>query len=175
MTEHPDIRASTPGDIASIEALYPRAFPEEDLVPLVRNLLGEGDNVLSLVAILQGDLAGHILFTTCSLEGRADRVSLLAPLAVAPASQGKGLGSTLVREGLRLLENGGVIQVYVLGDPAYYGRFGFKPEARVEPPYPLPEEWREAWQSVRLHTDAASLQGKLSVPPPWRQPALWSP
>jgi len=174
MIKNLDIRASDPGDVATIETLYPQAFPDEDLVPLVRELLGEGDTVLSLVAVLQGDLAGHVLFTACSLEGGADRVSLLAPLAVAPASQGKGLGSTLVREGLRLLQMDGVVQVYVLGDPAYYARFGFKTEARVEPPYPLPEEWRPAWQSVGLHGAAESLRGKLSVPPPWRQPALWS-
>jgi putative acetyltransferase len=175
MIEEIEIRESLPGDVASIEQIYPDAFPDEDLQPLVRELLREESIVLSLVGIVDRALVGHVIFTTCSIAGKTDQVSLLGPLAVAPAWQRRGIGRALVREGLQRLENAGVIQVYVLGDPAYYGRVGFEPEAGVAPPYPLPKEWRGAWQSVRLQNAERPLYGKLSVPSPWLQPALWAP
>lgn len=173
--ERIEIRESLPSDIASIEKLYPDAFPDEDLLPLVRELLREEPIVLSLVGIADLALVGHVIFTICSIAGRTDKVSLLGPLAVAPAWQRRGIGSALVREGLRRLENTGAIQVYVLGDPAYYERIGFEPEVGVTPPYPLPKEWRGAWQSVSLHNAEQPPHGKLSVPQLWLQPAIWAP
>ena len=175
MTEEIEIRECLPSDIASIEKLYPDAFPDEDLLPLVRELLGEEPIVLSLVGIVDRALVGHVIFTTCSIVGRTDNVALLGPLAIAPAWQRQGIGSAIVRAGLRLLENAGTNQVYVLGDPAYYRRFGFEPDDRVTPPYHLPEEWRGAWQSLNLCSDKPPLYGKLSVPHPWRKQALWAP
>ncbi len=175
MIEEIEIRESLASDTVLIEKLYPDAFPDEDLVPLVRELLRVEPTVLSLVGIVGPALVGHVIFTTCSIAGRTDKVSLLGPLAVAPAWQRQGIGSSLVREGLQRLENAGVIQVYVLGDPAYYERICFESEAGVMPPYPLPEEWRGAWQSVNLHNAEQPLHGKLSVPQPWLQPALWAP
>ncbi len=175
MTEEIEIRESLPSDVASIEKLYPDAFPDEDLLPLVRELLREELIVLSLVGIVDRALVGHVIFTTCSIAGRTDKVSLLGPLAVAPAWQRQGIGSALVREGLQRLEYAGAIQVYVLGDPAYYERVGFEAEAGVTPPYPLPEEWRGAWQSLSLRGNKPPLHGKLSVPQPWRKHALWAP
>ncbi len=175
MIEEIEIRESLPSDIASIEKLYPDAFPDEDLLPLVRELLREEPIVLSLVGIVARALVGHVIFTTCSIAGRTDNVALLGPLAVALAYQRQGIGNSLVREGLQRLENAGMTQVYVLGDPAYYERVGFEPEAGVTPPYPLPEEWRSAWQSVSLQNAEQPPHGKLYVPQPWLQPALWSP
>ncbi|WP_041375702.1 GNAT family N-acetyltransferase [Polymorphum gilvum] len=178
-----DIRPSRPADRAAIETLYPQAFPDEDLLPVVRDLLDHGEGVLSLVAAAASaepapDLVGHVAFTPCSLAGTAERLSMLAPLAVAPAWQRQGLGRALVREGVRRLAEAGVTRVFVLGDPAYYGRFGFEPERGVQPPYPLPEEWHDAWQSLGLGDTGrpgSPLRGTLAVPEPWRQPALWAP
>lgn len=175
MVEEIEIRESLPRDGTSIEMLYPDAFPDEDLLPLVRQLLREKPIVLSLVGIVNRALVGHVMFSTCSITGRPDKVSLLGPLAVAPAWQRRGIGSALVREGLQRLENAGVNHVYVLGDPGYYERAGFAPEAGVTPPYPLPAEWRGAWQSVSLNNAAQPPHGKLSVPQPWSQQALWAP
>lgn len=175
MTDKLEIRESGPSDVAPIEKLYPAAFPDEDLLPVVRALLKEAPAVLSLVAIADNMLAGHVIFTPCAIGGRDDKVALLAPLAVAPARQRQGVGSAIVNAGLQRLENAGVAHVFVLGDPAYYGRFGFAPDDSVAPPYPLPEEWRSAWQSLSLRSDAPPLSGKLFVPQPWRQQALWGP
>ena len=175
MIDSIDIRESLPADRASIEALYPDAFPDEDLLPLIRELLREEALVLSLVGTIGGSLAGHGIFTTCSVSGRPDKVALLGPLAVAPVRQRQGVGSAIVRAGLQRLGKAGVTRVYVLGDPAYYGRFGFAPDVDVSPPYPLPDEWREAWQSLRLGDAVSPGQGQLSVPQPWRQAALWGP
>ena len=167
-----EIRAK---DIASVETLYRDAFPVEDLLPLVRELLSEPAMALSLVGLADRALAGHVIFTACGIAGRSAEVALLGPLAVAPGRQRQGIGAALVREGLRRLKNDGVSQVYVLGDPEYYRRFGFQPEGRVTPPYPLPEEWNGAWQSVCLHGIAPPLPSVLSLPPPWMRPALWAP
>lgn len=65
--------------------------------------------------------------------------------------------------------------VFVLGDPAYYGRFGFAPERGVAPPYPMPEEWADAWQSVGLDGTDSPRRGTLNVPSVWRRESLWGP
>jgi len=136
----------------------------------VRALLDLGRGVLSRVAERAGEVVGHVLFTECTLEGRAERVDLLAPLAVAPRVQRVGIGGALVRAGLARVAAAGSTQVLVLGDPAYYGRFGFGRDDLVVPPYALPEAWRGAWQSVRL-----APAGRLVVPGPWMRAALWGP
>ena len=175
MTIEVDIRTSLPTDQAALETLYPAAFPDEDLLPLLRELLSEEDNVLSLVAVSDGTLVGHIAFTMCGIAGHSDKVGLLGPLAVGPRYQRQGIGGTLIRHGLNRLKNEGAIQVNVLGDPAYYGRFGFVPDNNVLPPYDMPKEWQTAWQSISLNGTTPELGGRLSVPKPWRQAALWAP
>ncbi len=168
------VRASAQADHASIEALYPRSFPDEDLLPLVRDLLQGRDRVTSLVAVSDGDVIGHILFTHCATHDSDAPGALLAPLAVAPDRQRQGVGSALVREGLRQLRCEGVTVVYVLGDPAYYGRLGFAPERSVTPPYPLPDEWTDAWQSLQLGSTMTAPSGRLRLPERWLDPALWT-
>lgn len=170
-----DIRESGPEDEASIMALYPRAFPNEELRPVVRALLEDGAATISLVAVAADALAGHVIFTSCSIDDGECNAALLAPLAVDPSVQRQGVGGALVRHGLKMLEERSVADVFVLGDPAYYGRFGFAPETAVAPPYPMPAEWLDAWQSIRPDNASATQRGKLAVPPPWRDPALWGP
>ena len=174
MTETIEIRESMRGDVAALEALYPAAFPDEDLLPLVKDLLEE-PGVLSLVGIVEEAPAGHVIFTTCGIAGWTGTVALLGPLAVDPTRQRQGVGSAIVRAGVQAMEKAGASRTYVLGDPAYYGRFGFKPDDAVAPPYPLPEAWRSAWQSLGLGGDTPPPRGTLTVPQPWRRPALWAP
>lgn len=170
-----DIRESQPYDIAAIEGLYPDAFPDEDLLPLVTHLLGEPTGVLSLVATDGKSVVGHVAFTTCSIADVPAKVALLGPLAVATARQKQGIGTALVREGIKRMAAADASHIYVLGDPAYYARFGFTAETGVAPPYPLPEEWRGAWQSLSLGDSGKSGKGTLSVPKPWRDATLWGP
>ena len=169
-----EIRESVQDDFPAIEQLYPEAFPDEDLLPVVRALLKEPAGVLSLVTIVESSLAAHVMFTSCGVTGGSENVALLAPLAVAPARQGQGLGRAIVEAGVQRLAKAGVTQVFVLGDPSYYGRLGFGPDADVAPPYALPPEWSEAWQSMSLNGSSPRPHGTLTVPTPWRDPALWA-
>ncbi len=175
MSVKPVIRMSESADYHSIESLYPSAFPDEDLLPLVRDLLHEAGTVISLIAMIDSRLAGHVIFSRCGVTGSRVKAALLAPLAVAPASQQRGIGSALIREGVDRLKKQGTDIICVLGDPAFYERFGFVPERFIKPPYRLPAEWLGAWQSLRLSETATGRAGMLSVPAPWRKPALWAP
>jgi putative acetyltransferase len=170
----PEIRRSVPSDRLAIEALYPRAFPDEDLVPLVQDLLEKRNDTVSLVAVIDSNLVGNIIFTIIGVDAGHQKAALLAPLAVSPKWQRQGIGSALVRTGLHQLLGEGISAVYVLGDPAYYGRLGFSPERSVRTPYPLPSEWADAWQSQTLGDAVGPAGGKLSLPEVWLDPALWS-
>lgn len=174
MTSDIHIRESLPTDREALEELYPAAFPDEDLLPLIRELLDEKENVFSLVAVRDEAIIGNIVFTICGVTGRSEKVSLLAPLAVRPDSQKQGVGRALIQEGLNQQKNEGATEVFVLGDPAYYGRFGFAQEDNVKPPYDLPQEWRSAWQSISLGNAGPDFDGVLTVPKPWRHPNLWA-
>ncbi len=168
------IRETKSADTAKILALYPVAFPDEELGPLVLALLEEGPEVLSLAAFEGDALVGHVLFTICGTDERDRTGALLGPLGVMPSVQRQGLGYSLTRTGLDLLEKMGIRQVFVLGDPAYYRRFGFLPERQVLTPYPLPEEYgADAWQSMPLDASSPLTAGQLSLPEPWMEPALW--
>lgn len=170
-----EIREIVEQDRGETESLYSRAFPDEDLLPIVRDLLRDPASTLSLVAVVGSTVVGNVIFTKCSVENYALMSALLAPLAVEPEMQKRGLGSALVRAGLRQLEKQGTGKVFVLGDPGYYARFGFEHERSVEAPYPLPLEWADAWQSLCLGEEtAATVAGKLALPDYWLDPALWS-
>jgi putative acetyltransferase len=175
MSDKLEIRESVKADAAAIEALYPEAFPDEDLLPLVRDLLQDARIAVSLVGAIDLLIAGHVIFTKCGVVGNNIKAALLGPLAVAPAWQRQGIGSAIVCAGLQRLKDADVPLVCVLGDPAYYGRLGFVPETLVEPPFPLPTEWSGAWQSQNLDDTRVLRAGKLTVPPQWLQPALWAP
>lgn len=166
-----DIRDSTAAEHDQILALYPKAFPEEDLTDLVRALL-DHPNVVSLTASSEGVLSGHALFTTCTVTGTEQSAALLGPLCVAPSAQRQGMGRALIEEGAHRLTDLGVSTLLVLGDPAYYSRCGFDARSVIEAPYTLPEQWRDAWR-MRALGDQAPRAGVLQVPAPWRQAHLW--
>jgi len=167
------IRPARPEDLAPVTAFYPLAFPEEDLIPLVRALWNDPPEAIHLVAEGEDGPTGHIAFTICGIDGQTQRVALLGPLAVHPSFQKQGVGTSLIDEGINRLIDAKVSAVYVLGDPAYYGRQSFAPETNIKPPYPLPDEWLPAWQGRVLAT-VDPIPGRLAVPPAWQNPALWS-
>ncbi len=170
-----DLRETTPDDTPQVLALYPKAFPEEDLTGIVGELLALDKGVLSLGAFLGEALVGHAIFTFCSTADDSGKAALLGPLCVGPQQQHAGIGTALVKTGLERLKGKGIAAVFVLGDPNYYQRFGFVAESAVQPPYPLPTEWAGAWQSLSFAKHAPLKSGQLRLPEPWMQPAYWGP
>ena len=156
-----------PAETARILALYPLAFPEEDLCDLVAALLAL--DTLSLSVSTGEEVTGHVLFSPAG-----DGAALLGPLAVHPSHQRRGIGSALVRAGLAELARRGTAHVFLLGSPRYYGRFGFAAEHRVSPPYTQPEIWAGAWQSLSLDGTQPA-EGPLPLPQPWMRRTYWQP
>ncbi len=137
------IRDEQEKDRAAVHAVNVSAFEtplEADLVDALRE---QAEPVVSLVAEDNGAIVGHIMFSPVSLSGHpALRIMGLAPMAVAPEHQRKGIGSALVRAGLEQCKQFGFGAVVVLGHPAYYPRFGFLPSTRfgIGCEYEVPEE-----------------------------------
>lgn len=168
------IRETAQTDTEQLLALYPQVFPDEDLTGVVTALLDEPSGVLSLVGKSGNQNVAHVIFTLCYTGTDSATGALLGPLGVRPDHQGGGLGTEIVRAGFRRLDEMGVSKVFVLGDPGYYGRFGFETERRIQTPCPIPDEWTEVWQSVLLSKGDRMADGVLTVPKPWMNPALWS-
>ena len=116
------IRPEAPSDAPSVHALLTEAFPTDAEAALVARLRADGDVVLSLVAQAEDSVIGHVLFSRMSAPFRALG---LAPVAVVPRWQGQGIAARLIRDGLARAGSEGWEAVFVLGDPAYYNRFGF--------------------------------------------------
>ncbi len=121
------IRAATPRDRDAIRRVEEHAFGQQAEAGLVDALVGDGDTVLELVAVDDGQVVGHVLFSRLYVEKNARKFAAvaLAPLAVEPTFHGTGIGGALVREAHRRLKEAGEKLSVVLGDPAYYGRFGY--------------------------------------------------
>ncbi|MHC6527970.1 MULTISPECIES: GNAT family N-acetyltransferase [unclassified Vibrio] len=101
----------------------PGAEPSEHLS--IKRLRDKGALVLSLVAEADDELIGHIAFSPITIDGQPCNWLALAPVSVAPDSQGLGIGSALIRAGLGCLKEQGVDGVVLIGEPNYYRRFGF--------------------------------------------------
>jgi putative acetyltransferase len=119
------IRAARAPDAAAIDALLRAAFAGAAEACLVVALRAEGAVVTELVAEAGGAIVGHVLFSPAPVDGVP--VVALAPLAVAAGARRQGVGAALVQEGLARCAAAGAQAALVLGDPAYYGRFGFRP------------------------------------------------
>ena len=132
------IRDATAADAAAIRAVHLAAFPGPDEADLVERLERDGDVVLSLVAVEQDRIVGHILISRMEAEGdgRPYRAVGLAPVAVLPERQKSGIGSALIREALDRLRAQGEEIVFLVGEPAYYRRFGF--DAQSSAPFASP-------------------------------------
>lgn len=120
----PLIRLETPADIPAIHGIVAQAFGQDAEALLVDRLRENGKFVLSLVATLDGERVGHILYT--DMLATAQRLVGLAPLSVLPDVQRRGIGGALVIESLAYLCEQGYDGVIVLGQPDYYPRFGFR-------------------------------------------------
>ncbi len=138
------IRPERIEDIQKIRSINLEAFDTEAEADLVEALRNSGIPLISLVAEQDGELVGHILFSPTALEEGSSSISIagLAPMAVLPACQNKGIGSMLVEAGMVYCKNAGYAAVVVLGHPDYYPRFGFVPSISygITSEYDVPPE-----------------------------------
>jgi len=126
------VRPETDADRAAIRAVNEAAFESSAEADIVDSLRAhQGDEVVSLVAERDGDIAGHILFSRVAIVGHEGlKLMSLGPLAVLPGHQRNGVGSELVRDGLIRCRESGAQAVVVVGHPQFYPRFGFVPAHR---------------------------------------------
>jgi putative acetyltransferase len=116
------IRTEKPDDFLAVENVVERAFGRIDEARLVARLRADGDSVFSLVSVAGSLIVGHVTFSRMVAPFRS---LALAPLCVAPEFQRRGIGRSLVEEGLKQAKHQQWDAVFVLGGPDYYQRFGF--------------------------------------------------
>lgn len=148
------IRPEKQSDYAEVHRVVAEAFDGEEEAELVDRLRSAGKAVIALVAEIDGEIVGHILFSSVSLSpgGEGLRLLGLAPLAVAPEHQGSGIGAALVWEGLIEAARLGFDAVVVLGHARYYPRFGFHPASRygLKSVYNVPDD---VFMAIELKSD----------------------
>lgn len=174
------IRESTSDDLNTVLDIERRAFGNDKEAELVSNLLHDPSAVpkLSLLASIDGRCVGHILFTSVTVTGLENTItaSILAPLAILPDMQSRGIGGELIKEGLRLIKASGVDLVFVLGHPEYYPRFGFQAAGRLglDAPYPIPEEHANAWMVQEMTAGIiGTIEGCVQCADSLNQPEHW--
>ena len=160
------ITSATPDDRPAIVALVREAFTSpgrdgQEEVDIVENTrrLGAGVEGLELVAVEGDEMTGHVLGARGDLNGH--EVVAVAPLCVAPARQREGIGTALMEELLRRADAQGWPLVVLLGDPAYYGRFGFEPSGPFGIVYGPVGDDNPHFQVRRLKAYVPSLQGEF--------------
>jgi len=173
------IRESNESDYNTIMMVNKAAFNSDVEPKLVSDLISDpsAKPVLSLVAVKDGEIVGHILFTKCSLEPSTDiSIYILAPVSVLPSHQGAGIGGALITRGLEMLAARGVDLVFVLGDPGYYPRFGFESAVSYgfDAAYPIAEEHLDAWMVHILNPRVVGeVKGKVVCANMLNKPEYW--
>jgi putative acetyltransferase len=138
------VREETPADISAIETVTAAAFlnaphTSHSEQVIVNGLRTAGKLAISLVAEVGGTVIGHVALSPVSVSSGASGWFGVGPISVAPEHQRHGVGSRLMREALRLLRERHAAGCVLLGDPEYYGRFGFRVDARLVLPDVPPE------------------------------------
>jgi putative acetyltransferase len=151
------IRSESPGDIVGIRFVEEAAFLQSAEADLVDDLRAAGDSVFSLIAVEGETVTGHAMFSRLQAPFPA---LALGPVAVLPDRQRVGVGSRLIREGIARSEAAGWLGIFVLGDPAFYRRFGFdagKASGFISP-YAGPRLMALPLGRSELPTDTGSIQ-----------------
>nr|WRX36698.1 hypothetical protein [uncultured bacterium] len=177
------VRNANEQDRAAILAVHMNAFGMGDgevIAKLVDEMLDDasGEPMLSLVAETDVELVGHLLFTSARIEPDHGQVSarILAPLAVVQNRQRQGIGGRLIQAGIRQLEELGVDLVFVLGDPDFYSRFGFKPAGvqGLQATYPIAAQNAGAWMVTELTPGTIkNCKGTVRCSTALDQPKYW--
>jgi len=135
------VRSERLEDRAAIRLVNEQAFGRPDEADLVEKLREEGVVIASFVCEAEGRIAGHILFSRIAIDTATDSISAvaLAPVAVIPELQRRGIGGELIRQGIAWLREHGEQIILVLGHPEYYARFGFSAAkaSHIESPFTL--------------------------------------
>ena len=155
-----EIRPERSEDAAAVRALVTAAFGrDDDTADFVEAVRREAEVCLAEVALAGSAIVGHAQWCAAPLtvDGRPVKGAYLARLSAEPSLQKRGIGSRLVRSGLRRLVENGFEAASLLGDPAYYGRFGFSPELAARIEAPLRSRGR-GFQAIELV--AGALDGK---------------
>ncbi|MBW3586988.1 MAG: N-acetyltransferase [Cyanobacteria bacterium 0813] len=139
-----DIRSEKLEDLEAVRNVNIAAFGRENEANLVDGLRGSA-STFSFVAVQSHCIVGHLFFSLVAVEGKCSRnVSILglAPVAVLPKYQRQGIGTLLIRQGLKECARSGFHAVVVLGHPDFYPRFGFIPASRkgLGCEYDVPDE-----------------------------------
>lgn len=168
MTGSAHIRAESASDHGGIDEIHRSSFPRDAEVRLVHALRQAGLSRVSLVAEIDGRIVGHVLFSEIQIErpdgSRVPSLSL-APLAVLPSYERRGIGTRLIREGLRQSRDAGYGSVFVLGSPKLYGRCGFS----VDLARPFESEYAgEHFLAMELLAGALSTPGRVEYSEPFR-------
>jgi putative acetyltransferase len=140
-----NIRNEEAKDLEQVREILCNAFPTAAESKLVDTLRRNGAAIISLVALRDEQVLGHILFSPVSTAPPNEAKGIgLAPVAVHTAFQAQGIGSQLIREGLKLCKELGYDYCVVLGDPKYYQRFGFEKASKfgLQNEYGADDEFR---------------------------------
>lgn len=178
-----EIKRAVSSNRHEILNVHKQAFGEEKgntISALVDSLLDDptAQPSFSFVAIDDGMVIGHVLFTRTEVQGGTLGLSaqILAPLAVQPEHHNKGIGSQLITTGLHEISKEGVQLVFVLGHPGYYPRYGFVPAGKFgfEAPFPIPPIHAEAWMVQELMPGIIGNQrGKILCAASLNSPEHW--
>jgi putative acetyltransferase len=174
------IRAALPDDHAAVLAIEAAAFGRPDEAALVAALLDDATArpVISLLAEVDGRAVGHVLFTAARVvdDDAVVPASLLAPLAVAPEAQRRGVGLALIRAGVEALAALDVGLVFVLGHIDYYPRAGFRPALPLGlcAPYAIDPAVADAWMVLETRRGLlGAVRGTVQCADALMHPALW--
>ena len=174
------IAEASESDLEDVLAVSRAAFEGEDVATLVRDLLEDpsAPPLLSLMAREEGRTIGHALFSAAKIGTEEESASavILAPLAVVPDEQRRGVGGLLLQTGFRLLGASGIGLVFLAGDSGYYTRHGFEPARPCGfiPPFLISPEgaWMVralAWDALGRASGAVICADALNRPEHWRK------